>query len=117
MDVTLADQQTFLISTKYMQKLELEKWKKIRRLDMFRKVRFANKVSFVESYYDIQAETCHFLTWPVFHCGLTLNVTPAIVEKFLIDVFGEKNIYKKRKQAFTVFEQFDHSQTVRRHCS
>lgn len=46
----LADQQTFLISTKYMQKLELEKWKRQEDLTLyvFGKVRFASRVLFIE---------------------------------------------------------------------
>lgn len=51
-DTDLQRPATFLISTKYMQKLEMGKRKKKKEedltLDVFCKVRFANEVLFIE---------------------------------------------------------------------
>lgn len=49
-DTDLQRPATFLISTKYMQKLEMENEKKKEdlTLDVFCKVRFANEVLFIE---------------------------------------------------------------------
>lgn len=78
-----ADQQTFLISTKYMQKIGSwkSKVKKKRWEDLmcfFAKFRFANKVLFIETlpwYSCWDVSPSH---WPWFHCGLTFNLLTSL---------------------------------------
>lgn len=53
--------------------------------------------------------------WPWFHCGLTFNLTPAIVENNELSMHWRKSnkLYRLGKKK----EEDQHSQTVRWHCS